>query len=43
MTGKNFREAVGGLKKEPHPDHPDNREKDIDTVANMKKFREIKE
>lgn len=36
MTGKDFREAVGGLKKDAFG-------KTIDQVANMKKFREIKE
>jgi len=36
MTGKDFREAVGGLKKVMVDD------KEIDKVTNMKKFREIK-
>ena len=36
MTGKDFREAVGGLKKDAEG-------KTIDVVSNMKKFREIKE
>lgn len=39
MTGKNFREAVGGLTKKPDPEDP---KKEIDCVANMKKFKEIK-
>ena len=37
MTGKNFRAAVGGLKKAAGP-----KGDEIDVVANMKKFREIK-
>jgi Ca2+ transporting ATPase len=36
MTGKDFREAVGGLKKDADG-------KSLDQVANMKKFREIKQ
>lgn len=36
MTGKDFREAVGGLKKDADGNS-------IDQVSNMKKFREIKE
>jgi Ca2+ transporting ATPase len=36
MTGKDFREAVGGLKK-------DDQGNSLDVVANMKKFREIKD
>ena len=39
MTGKNFREAVGGLIQVQDPENPD---KMIDKVANMNKFREIK-
>jgi Ca2+ transporting ATPase len=35
MTGKDFREAVGGLKKDADGNS-------LDQVANMKKFREIK-
>ena len=38
MTGKEFRTAVGGLKKVPNEDG-----EEIDVVANMKKFREIKQ
>jgi Ca2+ transporting ATPase len=33
MTGKDFRETVGGLKKNPDG---------TETVANMKKFKEVK-
>jgi Ca2+ transporting ATPase len=40
MTGKEFREAVGGLKQ---VDHPDKKDVKIDVVANMKEFRKIKE
>jgi Ca2+ transporting ATPase len=40
MTGKEFREAVGGLKQ---IDHPDKKDTKIDAVANMKEFRKIKE
>lgn len=40
MTGKDFREAVGGLKTLPHPTKKD---ATIDMVSDMKKFREIKE
>jgi len=40
MTGKDFRIAVGGLKKVTNPEDPD---KSIDVVSNMKKFREIKQ
>lgn len=36
MTGKDFREAVGGLKKDADGNT-------IDQVSNMKKFREIKQ
>lgn len=39
MTGKDFREAVGGLKTVPHPKDEG---KTIDKVGNMSKFREIK-
>jgi len=38
MTGKEFREHVGGLKKIPCKDDPTKTE---DVVANMRKFREI--
>jgi magnesium-transporting ATPase (P-type) len=41
MTGKDFREAVGGLVQRPKPDGKAN--ETIDCVNNMKKFREIKE
>jgi P-type Ca2+ transporter type 2B len=40
MTGKDFREAVGGLKQ---VDHPEKAGEKIDVVANMKEFRKIKE
>jgi len=40
MTGKVFREAVGGIKSAPHPTK---KNETIDYVANMKKFREIKQ
>ena len=40
MTGKQLREAVGGLRKIPHPIKEG---KTVDMVKNMKKFREIKE
>jgi Ca2+ transporting ATPase len=39
MTGKDFREAVGGLKVVPHPKDEG---KTVDKVGNMSKFREIK-
>jgi Ca2+ transporting ATPase len=39
MTGKDFREAVGGLKQVPDPN---NNGEMRDMVSNMKKFREIK-
>jgi len=39
MTGKDFREAVGGLITVPHPKDEG---KTIDKVKNMSKFREIK-
>jgi len=43
MTGKNFREAVGGLTQIPHPDASKaNKGLTVDAVANMKKFRDIK-
>jgi Ca2+ transporting ATPase len=40
MTGKDFREAVGGLIQ---LDHPTNKDKKIDAVKDMKTFRKIKE
>ena len=40
MTGKDFREAVGGLKQVPHKKEEG---KMVDAVGNMKKFREIKQ
>ena len=40
MTGKDFREATGGIIKVAHPT---DQGKEIDVVKNMKKFREIKE
>jgi len=42
MTGKDFREAVGGLKKIPIGQDKDGNPIEKDLVANMKKFREIK-
>jgi Ca2+ transporting ATPase len=39
MTGKEFREIVEGLVQKPHPD---DKEKMVDHVGNMKKFREVK-
>lgn len=39
MTGKDFREAVGGLKQLSDPDSPNG---EVEVVANIKKFREIK-
>lgn len=40
MTGKDFREAVGGLKQ---IDHPEKKDVKVDVVANMKEFKKIKE
>jgi len=39
MTGKEFRNAVGGLIE---IDHPEKEGKKIDAVGNMKKFKDIK-
>ena len=39
MTGKDFREAVGGLRQVDDPNNPGTQR---DVVANMRKFREIK-
>lgn len=39
MTGKDFREAVGGLKQ---VDHPEKEGIKVDVVSNMKEFRKIK-
>ena len=40
MVGKEFREIVGGLKQVPNADDPTKMD---DVVANMKRFREIKQ
>mmetsp|Transcript_15972 Transcript_15972/g.26934 ORF Transcript_15972/g.26934 Transcript_15972/m.26934 type:complete len:1163 (-) Transcript_15972:42-3530(-) len=40
MTGKDFREAVGGIKQIENPDKPGEMK---DVVSNMKKFREVKQ
>jgi magnesium-transporting ATPase (P-type) len=40
MTGKQFREAVGGLKQ---VDHPSKAGEKVDVVGNMKEFKKIKQ
>lgn len=40
MTGKDFREAVGGLNQKKDPKDPS---KEIDTVKNMHEFKKIKQ
>jgi hypothetical protein len=41
MTGLEFRQAVGGLKQTPDPTDKKGK-KMIDSVADMKTFRDIK-
>jgi|TARA_B110001450_G_scaffold171821_1_gene160296 hypothetical protein len=46
MTGENFRNHVGELKKIPDPEgkkDKDGKIKMVDSVGNLNKFREVKE